>query len=270
MQIWEAILLGIVQGLGEFLPISSSAHLYMFNEWFKMDSPGLAFDIALHLGTLISLLAFFYKDWIKLTAAFFSSLKKIPQQKEKLNEYERLIWLIILGTIPVVIFALAFEDAIENQWRQAWIIGMNMACFGILLGWADRRSQKNRNMEQLNWKDSLSIGIVQCLALIPGTSRSGVTITGGLFRNLDRSSAARFSFLLSTPAVLGAAILKLPKFFNESFDLPVLIGILTSAIVGFLAIKYMLYFLKKYSFLFYIVYRLLFAACVFLGLYWSH
>ncbi|MCP5468192.1 MAG: undecaprenyl-diphosphatase UppP [Deltaproteobacteria bacterium] len=268
MQIWEAILLGIVQGLGEFLPISSSAHLFMFNKWFQLDSPGLAFDIALHLGTLFSLLAFFYQDWIKLTRAFFTSLKKIPQkQQNPLNSYERLIWLIILGTIPVVVFALSFEDYIENQWRQAWIVGINMALFGVLLWWADRKSKKLRNMDTLTWKDSFWIGIAQCLALIPGSSRSGVTITGGLLRNLDRDTAARFSFLLSTPAVLGAAILKLPKFFNESFNLTVLIGILTSAIVGFLAIKYMLYFLKKYSFSVYVVYRLIFAAFVFIALY---
>lgn len=264
MQIWEAILLGIVQGLGEFLPISSSAHLFMFNEWFKLDSPGLAFDVALHLGTLFSLLAFFYKDWIQLTKAFFSSLKKKPQ---KFNDYERLIWFIILGTIPVVIFGLAFEDYIEDKWRQPWIIGFNMAFFGILLWWADRSSRKIQAMDKLNWKDALIIGLAQCLALIPGSSRSGVTITAGLFRNFDRTAAARFSFLLSTPAVLGAAVLKLPKFFEESFDLPVLLGILTSTLVGFLAIKYMLYFLKKYSFSVYVIYRLLFAALVFMGLY---
>lgn len=266
MTLFESILLGVVQGLGEFLPISSSAHLVIFPWFFDFKTPGLSFDVALHFGTLISLLAYFYKDWIALTKAFFTSIKK-KGRCDTLEE--RLIWYIILGSIPAAIVGLAVKEYAETIFRNPWIVAFNMGFFGTLLYAADRWGKKNKHLKEMSLWDALIIGVAQCLALVPGTSRSGVTITAALFRQIDRVSAARFSFLLSTPVVAGAALLKAKDFFALDFSYANFIGIGVSAVVGYLAIKYMLYFLKNYTFLVYVVYRLLFAAIIMVGLWWK-
>lgn len=263
MTLLQAILLGIVQGLGEFLPISSSAHLVIVPWLFKFPDPGLTFDVALHLGTLIALLSYFYKDWLKLTAAFFRSLKK------KRSEYsfeERLIWYLILGTIPGAVIGYLIEDYAETILRGPLLIAGMMAVMGIVLGLVDKFSKKIKPLEKVTLADSLIVGTSQALALIPGTSRSGVTITTGLLRKMDRATAARFSFLLSTPITFGAVVLKLKDMIHAHLDLNTLAGVVVSAVVGYLAIKYMLIFLRKYSYSVYVIYRLLFAAMVF-GVY---
>ncbi len=260
MTLSHAIILGIVQGLGEFLPISSSAHLVIFPWLFDFPDPGLTFDVALHIGTLISLLAYFYRDWIKLTRAFFRSFTKRPSTY---GHEEKLIWFIIIGTIPAALAGYFLEDYAETIFRAPALVATMMAVMGVILWLADRFGKKEKPLDQVSFLDSLWDGISQALALIPGASRSGVTITTGLLRKMDRPTAARFSFLLSMPIVAGAALLKMKDFFGLHIDLISLTGIAVSAVVGYLAIKYMLYFLQRYSYKVYVWYRLLFAAVVF-------
>jgi undecaprenyl-diphosphatase UppP len=260
MTLLHAIVLGIVQGLGEFLPISSSAHLVIVPWLFKFPDPGLTFDVALHLGTLLALLTFFYKDWLVLIAAFFRSLRK------KRSEYsfeERLIWYLILGTIPGAVIGYLIEDYAETILRGPLLVAGMMAVMGIILGCVDKYSRKTKALPQVTLADSLIVGVSQALALIPGTSRSGVTITAGLLRGMDRATAARFSFLLSTPITFGAVVLKMKDLVHGHLEINTFVGILVSAVVGYFAIKYMLYFLQKYSYAVYVVYRLIFAALVF-------
>ncbi|HCU25548.1 MAG TPA: undecaprenyl-diphosphatase UppP [Deltaproteobacteria bacterium] len=255
----QAVLLGTVQGLGEFLPISSSAHLVIMPWLFRFPDPGLAFDVALHLGTLLALLSFFYRDWVHLTGAFFRSLRKRPTAY---NFEERLIWFLILATIPGAVFGYLIEDYAETILRGPLLIAMMMAVMGIILGLADRFGAKTKKLEQITLKDSLLVGVSQALALIPGTSRSGVTISTGLFLQMDRRSAARFSFLLSTPITAGACLVKMKDLFRNHFDFNAFLGILVSAVVGYFAIKYMLYFLQRYTYRVYVIYRLAFAAMI--------
>lgn len=259
MDLTHSIIMGIVQGLGEFLPISSSAHLVILPWLFDFSSPGLAFDVGLHVGTLISLLAYFYRDWLILTKSFFTSFRKRPANYDF---HERLIWFIILGSIPAAVVGLLIEDYAETVLRNPLITATMMALFGTLLYWVDRKGKKNKSLEEMSLKDAIWVGLAQCLALIPGSSRSGVTITAGMARSMDRITAARFSFLLSTPVVAGAAILKVPDLFGLGLGRQIWIGIAVSAVVGYLAIKYMLYFLRKYSFSVYVIYRWIFAIVV--------
>ncbi len=260
MTLLHAVILGIVQGLGEFLPISSSAHLVIMPWLLNFPDPGLTFDVALHIGTLAALLGFFHKDWINLTKAWFRSLKKSPAQYDF---EERLIWYLILATIPGAAIGYLIEDYAETILRGPLLVGVMMAVMGILLGIVDRFGKKTKNLEKVTLKDSLIVGVSQALALIPGTSRSGVTITTGMILGMDRPTAARFSFLLSTPITAGAAILKLKDLFHAHLDLNTVVGIVVSAVVGYLAIKYMLYFLQRYSYRVYVIYRLAFAALIF-------
>lgn len=264
MTLFHAILLGTVQGLGEFLPISSSAHLVIFPWLFDFPDPGLTFDVALHLGTLIALLLFFYRDWLRLTKAFFTSLTKKPSHYQA---DEKLIWFLIFATIPAAVAGYFIEDYAETVLRTPLLIGIMMAVMGLILAAADRFGKKEKNLSEISFKDSLIVGFSQALALIPGTSRSGVTITAGLFRKMDRATAARFSFLLSTPIVAGAVVLKFKDFIHSHIDAISIVGILTSTLVGYLSIKYMLYFLQRYSYKVYVYYRLAFAAFIFLMIY---
>jgi len=260
MTLFHAVLLGVVQGLGEFLPISSSAHLVIVPWLLNFPDPGLTFDVALHLGTLIALLAYFYKDWLQLTAAFFRSLTKKPASWDF---QERLIWFLIIATIPGALAGYLLENYAETVFRAPALVATMMALMGIVMGIADRFSPKTKSLEKVTFFDSLWVGISQALAIIPGTSRSGVTITVGMLRKMDRPTAARFSFLLSTPIVAGACVLKLKNLFHGNADTNTIAGIVVSAVVGYLAIKYMLYFLQRYSYRVYVLYRLAFAALVF-------
>ncbi|MFO1463519.1 MAG: undecaprenyl-diphosphatase UppP [bacterium] len=260
MTLFHAVLLGVVQGLGEFLPISSSAHLVILPWLLNFPDPGLTFDVALHLGTLIALLAYFYRDWLELTAAFFRSLTKKPKNYDF---QERMIWYLIFATIPAAAAGYLLEDYAETIFRGPILVATMMAVMGILMGLVDRFAAKTKDLRQVGFWDSMLVGLSQALALIPGTSRSGVTITAGMLRDMDRPTAARFSFLLSTPIVAGAALLKLKDLFHGRLELNTIVGVVVSAVVGYLAIKYMLYFLQRYSYRVYVIYRLAFAAMVF-------
>jgi undecaprenyl-diphosphatase len=245
MSILEAVILGIVQGLTEFLPVSSSGHLVLLQKIFGIDQPGLFFDTMLHAGTLIAVFVVLWKD-------IFGILKKIVQP---------LTGFIILGTIPAVIAALLFGDFIENAFKSAQFLGFSFLITTGLLITAEllsRRAKDSNSLkknEDMNWVDALFIGILQAIAILPGISRSGATISGALSRKLDRNFAARFSFLLSIPAILGAVVLHTKDLITGSEEtaaesisvIPVIAGTLTAAVVGFFAVKLMLKIIRERS-----------------------
>ncbi|HTY13504.1 MAG TPA: undecaprenyl-diphosphatase UppP [Candidatus Omnitrophota bacterium] len=246
MTIAHAVILGIIQGIAEFLPISSSAHL-VFVPWILNWAPHtLTFDVALHIGTLIALLAFFWKEWWGIIRS-------------------RLLWFILVGCIPGAVAGFLGEKYFEETFRGPVTIAVFMIGLGLLLWAAEVYSSKKRDIDSLNWVDSIVIGISQAFALMPGVSRAGITMTSGLFMGLTREAAARFSFLLSAPIIAGAGLYKgygLLKHGGLPSDerLPFLVGMLTAAIVGFFAIKYLLQYLQKNSFYLFVWYRIIVGA----------
>jgi undecaprenyl-diphosphatase len=269
MEILAAAILGIIQGLTEFLPISSSAHLLIVPWLFGWNPEGIDFDVALHIGTAFSIIAFFWKDWMLLARETMIGLK---ERAPFGNSHRKLAWFLIVGTIPALILGLSLEKKIETQLRSPLITVFTLAIFGLLLLYAEKRSRQNRTIENYTWTDSISIGLSQALALIPGVSRSGITITTAMLRNSDRISAARFSFLLSTPVIVGAGLLKAlhlvkavlhPVIGATPIQWTVLgIGTLTAALTGFLCIKFFLRYLQTKSFVPFVVYRLFLAGIV--------
>lgn len=246
----KAVILGIIQGITEFLPVSSTAHLvitpWLFGWHGSLNS--LSFDIAVHVGTLFSLLFCFWKDWIEI---FFRDRKTL--------------FLLIIGSIPAGVAGFAFHDLIETSLRNPLIIVFTLIVVGILMLLAEKMSKQKRN--SVTFSDALLIGTAQAMALIPGVSRSGITITAGLFNGLERAYAAKFSFLLSTPAIAGAAMLDLYKSIKTGYvhDYEIFtIGALSSAVTGFFAIKFLLSFLKKYPLNIFVYYRWLLAALILL------
>jgi undecaprenyl-diphosphatase len=264
MHLWQSLFLGVVQGLTEFLPISSSGHLVIIPWLFKFPDPGLNFDVAMHLGTLLAVVSFFWKDIVILLKAFFKSIeeRKIEKDKDRL-----LAWYLIIGCIPGGLAGFLFEKKIEAKLHIPVYVAVFMILLGIILWFADRYSRKDRKLDTLNLLDVIVIGLSQMLALAPGVSRSGITISIGLARGLTREDAARFSFLLSIPIIFGASALKI-KYFVHSvlFDpgrIVFLSGFLGSAIAGFLAIKYLLKFVQKNSYSVFVYYRILFGCLIF-------
>lgn len=265
MSILQAVILAIVQALTEFLPISSSAHLALAPWLLGWPDQGLTFDIALHFGTLSAVLIYFFRDWLQVLAQAFG-VNYSPDPDLRLNR--TLLWLLVLATIPVGIAGLALEDIIETTIRtNRFVIGGMLVAVGLLMWYADRRSQCNRSLGTMTLLDALTIGAAQALAVIPGTSRSGITITAGLFRDLDRHSAARFSFLLSTPAIGAAALKKGYDLYKAGGIAPDLrihfaIGVLVSAIVGCAVIALFLRFLRTNTLRFFVYYRIAFGIIV--------
>lgn len=269
MDILYSIIAGIIQGLTEFLPVSSSGHLVLFHDFFGFDfADNLSFDVVLHLGTLAALLVFFWSDVLKYLSAFFQSffnwdLKNSPSQ--------RLAWYILAGTIPAVVAGYFFEREIELIFRHSALVAAMLIAFGLVLYLADVYFSKIRTIDQLNWPGSFLIGVAQALALIPGVSRSGITIIAGLSQKLKREEAARFSFLLSIPVVFGAGAKKVFDLFSESaisssqvFVLA--LGFLSSAVVGYLCIKYFMRFLQNHSLKVFAVYRIILGIIILLVL----
>jgi undecaprenyl-diphosphatase len=242
----QAVFLGVVQGLTEFFPISSSGHLLVLHDLLHFDMiDSLSFDAALHLGTLLALVVFFWKDIIKLLSAFFRSLVHW-QVKTDVNQRE--VWFVVLAAIPAGIAGVAFESTIDSKFRSAWIVVATLVigafAFWLVEAWAKRQDSN----KELTWVKALIIGLSQVIALVPGISRSGATITAGLGSGLPRDKAARFSFLVSIPVVAGAGAIKLLDLFHDNIPknelLQLLIGILSSAIVGFFVIRFFLKFIS--------------------------
>jgi undecaprenyl-diphosphatase len=262
----QALILGIIQGLTEFLPISSSAHLiivpWLFG-WQDRAITSVEFDVALHMGTLIAVLAYFWADWRRLIGAFFRSLseRRIGPDPDR-----RLVWLIVLGTIPAAVAGLLAEDAIDETFHDPnnlsfglWIIAIMMIVMGLLLLLAERVGTRRMEMPDIRLPSALGIGIAQALALIPGVSRSGSTMTAGLFFGLKRDVAARFSFLLSTPIVVAAGLKSLYELrggIPADQQMGFALGFVASAVSGFLCIHFLLRYLQNRSTAPFIWYRL--------------
>ncbi|MGE5596475.1 MAG: undecaprenyl-diphosphatase UppP [Hyphomicrobiales bacterium] len=253
----RAAILGIVQGLTEFLPVSSSGHLILIPALFRWDDQGLAFDVALHLGTLLALLVYFWRDWYVMFDAGIRDFFSVGLRFNRYRQESQLLWLLALGSIPAAVVGLAFNNWIEDNVRQAWLVAIMLAVLGTIMFVADRYTSQRRGMRDVGIADAALIGVAQAVALIPGVSRSGATMTMGLFRDLKRDDAARFAFLLGTPAFVGAALVELGDLTNESgreFD-QLAVGFVCSALVGFAVIHFLLRYLRTQTLIPFVVYR---------------
>jgi undecaprenyl-diphosphatase len=260
----ESIVLGIVQGLTEFLPISSTAHLRIVPAFLGWDDPGAAFTAVTQLGTMAAVLLYFRHDLIRIALAWLRSLRDRSARREL---DARMGWYIVLGTIPIGIFGVLFKDQIENGARDLYLIGSALIVLGLVLLAAERVGKKDRPIEQIEARDGLAMGFAQALALVPGVSRSGATITAGLFLGLDRTSAARFSFLLSVPAVVLSGLLELGSILTGDEGQHVSTGRLALAtvlafITGYAAIAWMLRYLGSHSTIVFVVYRVVLGSLV--------
>lgn len=254
MDIVHIIVLALVQGLTEFLPISSSAHLILVPLFADWPDQGLAFDVALHLGSLIAVIIYFRKDLIVMTQSWFASLLG-----KGLNTEAKLAWMVLFGTIPVGLFGLLVKDYIEIIARSALVIAWATIIWGVLLGLADWLGSRRRETDHMRWYDVLVIGVAQAMALIPGTSRSGATITAALAMGLTRQAAARFSFLLSIPVIILAGGLKSLDLIREPHWIQwdeLLLGTLFSAVSAYVCIHYFLKFIQSIGMWPFVIYRL--------------
>jgi undecaprenyl-diphosphatase len=257
MTLLHSIVLGIVQGVGEFLPISSSAHLILVPWLLGWDDGGLIFDIALHAGTLISLLVYFRKEWVEFLKAIFKiTPKDLFSPNQIANPQSRIALYIIYATIPGAIMGLLLEKKAEHAFRAPTLIATTLAVMGLVLWFFDKKGKKTKSLEQMNFKDSLMIGIAQGFAVIPGFSRSGVTISTALGEGYDREASARFSFFLSMPIIAGACILKLRHLTGADLTPEFLAGIAAAAISGYFAIGGLIKMLQTRSYGAFAIYRI--------------
>lgn len=263
MLLFIAIVLGIVQGLGEFLPISSSAHLIIVRWLFGWDpiiaqvggNIDIALDVALHVGTLLAVLIYFFQDWLELVV---NGLTKGLKSKEG-----RMFWYLVLATVPGGVAGLLFESVIDKYIRsEPLIIAGGLAVMGIILYYVDKNSAQKIKFENITFKQTMLIGFAQALALIPGVSRSGITMTTGRWLGLSREASAKFSFLLATPIIAGAALKHTPDIIHNVTSPLFMVGTITSAIVGLLCISLLLKYLQRNNFAIFAVYRILLAVVI--------
>jgi undecaprenyl-diphosphatase len=265
MPILQVIVLAVVQGLTEFLPISSTAHLYLTSWLLGWNAEGLDFDIALHIGTLLAVIIYFFKDWLQIIG---QGLGMSVGSDDELRHNRGLLWLLAIGTIPVGVAGVVFGKQAEGAWRNPFVIGAMMIAVGILMWVAENGARLQRDLSSVNTPDSVVIGLLQALAVVPGTSRSGVTISGGLFRNLNREAAARFSFLLSTPAIAAAAgkavwdMHKKSGSFHGLMEPDFLVGVGVSALIGCMVIAWFLHYLRRSGLRPFVYYRIVFGIIV--------
>lgn len=282
MEIIQSIILGVIQGVAEFLPISSSGHLVLIPHIFGWQDQGLAFDVALHWGTLIAVVVYFRKDWAEIFRksyllkmvksiqySVFSIQRKNTQYSILNTAYLKsdLLFIIIIATIPGVIAGLLLNSYAETVFRDPLVVATTLFIGAILLFYSDRIGVKKSGLTDLTLKMGIIIGLFQALAIIPGVSRSGITITIALFLGMKRTTAAKFSFLLSTPIILGAGIMEFPNLLENGFKISILIGVLTAAISGYMAIKYMLKYLENRSYDIFVGYRIALALVIILLFY---
>jgi len=249
---FQAIVLGAVQGLAEFVPISSSAHLILVPWLLKWQDRGLAFDVALHLGTLLALLIYYRDEWIAMARSVAGG-----QSAER-----RLLQLLIVASVPGAIIGLAFEKQAETIFRSPLLIAIAMAVLAVLLWLFDKLSPQKRTMSEMTYWDALVIGFSQALAIIPGVSRSGATITMARAVGVERGDSANFSFLMATPIIAGAGLVEARKLIHEGLDWSVGLGFISAAIFGLVAIAFLIRYVRTRDYVMFAVYRLLVAALV--------
>jgi undecaprenyl-diphosphatase len=253
----QAVVLGLVQGLGEFLPISSSAHLiitpWIFG-WNEGVADTLTFDVALHVGTLLALIGFFWRDWLNL----------ILSAHKPSSSNGRLFWMIVIASVPAGIIGLLLDELAGNTFRSPWVIVFTLSIMGVLLWWIDKQQPQEGDLSAVGPREATMIGFAQALALIPGVSRSGATMTMGRWLKLDRQTAARFSFLMSMPITAGVGLLKA----RDIMDVPseefsaMLVGMLVAALTGAVCIKFLLDYLRRASFAVFAIYRIFLAVVI--------
>ncbi len=274
MPLYQAIVLGIVQGLTEFLPVSSSGHLILVRDLLHWSDPGLAFDVALHAGTLVAVLIYFAGLWIRILRAAFGANIRIdsesgdtsPLSPEELRQQRWLLWLLVLGTVPGAIIGKLFEKQAEETFRQPALVASMMILVALIMWWAEKASSYRKSLSQTGVADALTVGIAQAAAIVPGVSRSGSTIAAGLFRGMTRDAAARFSFLLATPIIAGACVLNaihlrhtgIPADMKQAF----IVGTAVSAVVGYITIAGFIRYLRTRTLKIFIVYRIIFGIIV--------
>lgn len=255
MTYFESFILALIQGLTEFLPISSSAHLILPSQLLGWQDQGLAFDVAVHVGTLIAVIIYFRRELVTLFSALFTSIFKGEHSKES-----KLAWMIVLATIPACIFGYLMKDIVSGSLRSAYVIATTTVVFGLLLGWVDKTALLKKTEYQTGWKQALFIGIAQAIAVIPGTSRSGATITAALYLGFTREAAARFSFLMSIPIIvlaggyLGLQLVNSHEPVHLGF---MLTGVITSFISAYLCIFLFLKMIARMGMMPFVIYRLL-------------
>jgi undecaprenyl-diphosphatase len=271
MSLLHAIIMALVQALTEFLPVSSNAHLILFPWLLHWQDPGEAFDVALHAGTLVAVLLYFFKDWLTLALCGLGLSYPKSASTEEVTQHRRLFWYMAAATIPGAIFGKLFDKQIEEHLRTPAIIGVSLIGVGLLMWWADAKPRLTRKLEDSNFGDAAAIGTAQALALWPGVSRSGITIIAGLFRGFTREAATRYSFLLSAPLIAGAVAVKLPPLVKlhraGALDLPLstlAVSILVSGVAGYLVIAFFLRYLQTRTLKVFVVYRLVFGIIVLL------
>ena len=251
----KAVVLGLIQGLTEFLPISSSAHLRIFPELFGWGDPGAAFTAVIQIGTEIAVLLYFRKDIWRIATTWLKSLVH-PEYRGQLDA--RMGWYVIVGSVPIVILGILLKDVIEKDFRSLWIVGVTLIVLGVVLGVADRISSDDRTLKEIGMKHAVLMGLAQAAALVPGVSRSGATISMGRFLGLDREAATRFAFLLAIPAVIGAGVFELkeiPHGDNAYGWGPTVLATVVSFVVGYAAIAWLLRYISTNSYLPFVLYR---------------
>lgn len=264
LELLEAIVLGVVQGITEFLPVSSSGHLLLGQYFLGLNQErfGLPFDVALHLGTLLAVIVFFWRDFVRMAIAFLRSFG----DRNMADPDQRLAYLVIVSVVPAALLGFFLEDFFAEAVRSPWVVVFNLVVVGVLFIVAEAAGRKNREASKMSFAGALGIGVAQAAALVPGVSRSGATITLGLFMGLKREEAARFSFLMSAPIIAGAGSLQLANVVSEGMDpseiLNFSVGFISSAIVGYLAIRFFISFVAHHSLRAFAYYRFGLAAVV--------
>ena len=251
----QAVVLGTLQGLTEFLPISSSAHLRIFPELFGWGDPGAAFTAVIQIGTELAVLIYFRKDIWRIASTWLKSLFK-PEYRGQLDA--RMGWFIIVGSLPIVILGILLKDTIEHDFRNLWVIGTMLIVLGLVLGVADKIGSTDRTIKQITLRDSVLMGLAQALALIPGVSRSGATLSMGRLLGYDREAATRYAFLLAIPAVVGAGLFEIPEISSGDNSYgwgPTIVATVIAFVVGYAAIAWLLRYISTHSYTPFVLYR---------------